>query len=490
MTNRLIQLVSSVFSKNSVDIKFKGAKLVLQPEFAVGTEVRDKDGKLLRVEDLQWRTEDGFTEIYAPEAWKEEYGLKEGQQFETPILAFRLPSTGLHSAIKVRIKGFYPVPEGTKANIVIAPRQIVFNHGSDYDIDSLFVLLQKKVKDVFKDGNYVKDGAVDLKDILKTVNEAIKTKGVPSVLLMDKFIPFSSSMKVVLEQAIESIREEASSILRDMPSMKKNNTWTDEMQNRLVLLTGNFGKEEQGLEFRLMSLYNASLQNRVIELFTDIISAPGNRELMEYPITMDVLSKASQKGQEDSALDVVARMRGFDRGELDGKQYADKRDELLYPKIDLSLLLHQRAIFRDVWSGAKLVGAAANFFKILAYTWTGAKVNMWKDQDGNEYTKEQLQQKDPAISRAIKEFAKEGIYLTASSKETPMLSKDLYITGLNGVIYDGLSHNERRAATEVEKYTDENGQEQEREIIKLVDNEIVVGYDNKKKTPITRVRKV
>jgi hypothetical protein len=165
---------------------------------------------------------------------------------------------------------------------------------------------------------------------------------------MDNFIPYSNSMKSILEQAIESIREEASSILRDMPSMKKNGTWTDEMQNRLVLLTGNFGKEEQGLEFRLMSLYNASLQNRVIELFTDVISSPGNRELMEYPITMDVLSKASQKGQEDSALDVVARMRGFERGELDGKEYANKRDELLYPKIDLSLLLHQRSIFRDV----------------------------------------------------------------------------------------------------------------------------------------------
>jgi hypothetical protein len=115
---------------------------------------------------------------------------------------------------------------------------------------------------------------------------------------------------------------------------------------------------------------------------------------------------------------------------------------------------------------------------------------MWEDQNGNEYTKEQLQQKDPTISRAIKEFAKEGVYLTASSKEAPMLSKDLYITGLNGVIYDGLSHNERKSVTAVETYTDENGQEQEREIIKLVDNEIVVGYDNKKKAPITRVRKV
>lgn len=68
MTNRLIQLVSSVFSKNSVDIKYKGAKLVLQPDFGVSKEVRDKDGNLLKVEDLKWRTKDGFTELYVPEA--------------------------------------------------------------------------------------------------------------------------------------------------------------------------------------------------------------------------------------------------------------------------------------------------------------------------------------------------------------------------------------------------------------------------------------
>lgn len=79
------------------------------------------------------------------------YGLKEGSAFsfeDYRAFGFRLPSTGLHSALVFKVKKIIPTPPNMKNNIIIAPAHIVFNHGSDYDIDSLFVISPKKVSEI------------------------------------------------------------------------------------------------------------------------------------------------------------------------------------------------------------------------------------------------------------------------------------------------------------------------------------------------------
>lgn len=127
----LESLISSNFTRNSIAFRFLGSKLVLQAEY--GTSVVNRDGKQFK-EPLKWKDDMQWTECYVPESWRERYNLKPGDNISIKngkIVAFRLPSTGLHSALVMQIKDFYPTPEGKKANVVIAPHEIVYKHGSD-----------------------------------------------------------------------------------------------------------------------------------------------------------------------------------------------------------------------------------------------------------------------------------------------------------------------------------------------------------------------
>ena len=126
------RLIASKWSRGSVGFKFLGSKLVLQADYGV-SHIIDKDGKTVKASPLVWKDDQSYTEVYVPQAWAERYGIAIDDEFsiDDKIIAFRLPSTGLHSALVMKIKGFYPTPEGAKANIVIAPHEIVNKHGSD-----------------------------------------------------------------------------------------------------------------------------------------------------------------------------------------------------------------------------------------------------------------------------------------------------------------------------------------------------------------------
>lgn len=53
------------------------------------------------------------------------------------LLGFRIPSSEMHSAVPIKIVGFYD-SKGT--NVIIAPDMLTVIHGSDFDIDSLFTI--------------------------------------------------------------------------------------------------------------------------------------------------------------------------------------------------------------------------------------------------------------------------------------------------------------------------------------------------------------
>lgn len=86
-------------------------------------------------------------EVFAP-AWWLKYmhsigrEVKEGDiimpdDFLTRLaFGVRIPSTGIHSAVPMKIVGSVNI----KDNIIIAPQELVALHGSDFDVDSLFVI--------------------------------------------------------------------------------------------------------------------------------------------------------------------------------------------------------------------------------------------------------------------------------------------------------------------------------------------------------------
>ena len=122
-----------MFSKATVSIRLPGAGLVLQSAYG-SAEFTDKDGKFVKRE-LKWRAKDGYAEVILPDFWKDKFKEGDTIMFDT-MVGFRIPSTELHSAIPLRVVGFYP---GNK-NVIIAPKEIVFFHGSDYDVDKLYVM--------------------------------------------------------------------------------------------------------------------------------------------------------------------------------------------------------------------------------------------------------------------------------------------------------------------------------------------------------------
>lgn len=54
------------------------------------------------------------------------------------FFGLRIPTTGIHSAIPLMVKGFYDAE--SDVNGVIVPPDIVQRHGSDFDVDSLFIV--------------------------------------------------------------------------------------------------------------------------------------------------------------------------------------------------------------------------------------------------------------------------------------------------------------------------------------------------------------
>ena len=63
------------------------------------------------------------------------------------MLGFRIPSSELHSGVALNIVGWL---EDDSVSIVV-PQRIVEIHGSDFDVDSLFVIGKDVIRD--EDGN-------------------------------------------------------------------------------------------------------------------------------------------------------------------------------------------------------------------------------------------------------------------------------------------------------------------------------------------------
>ena len=154
--DKVIIQLASYLERNLVDIEFSGTKLVLQSEYGVRkfnqSVSAGPSGKL-----RYYRTNDGrlVAEVIVPRGLlpKEyekqiEFAIANGEKardyFDLPdLLGFRIPSSDIHSGIAIKVVGFYDTP-GT--NVIIAPDLLVALHGSDFDVDSLFVIKRETDK--------------------------------------------------------------------------------------------------------------------------------------------------------------------------------------------------------------------------------------------------------------------------------------------------------------------------------------------------------
>lgn len=296
LTDRILSVVNSMVYKRTVDFKLRGSKLVLMPEFGTYSAKEEK---------LEWRDKDGFTEVMIPQDLAEFYGVKEGDVMGLnkktyKAFGYRLPSTGLHSALVLKVKKVIPTPEGIKNNVIIVPSYTSFNHGSDYDIDSLFVLNAKKVSELanveFNDNQSINLGRVlaNSLDIKYNINLVLKGDDLlnynsdGNLLRLDRYGYPVKKGGYTLDQFLSLVTEEIDSEIKTL-LMKPHPERTAEDLRRLDDLLGGkeIGAPEgnvkssssyfSGLEQQMYTLYRNSLKNAVVHEFLEILKDPKNR---------------------------------------------------------------------------------------------------------------------------------------------------------------------------------------------------------------------
>lgn len=142
-SEKLMQSFFNAFSKKTVSPKHPGGSFVLQSEFGFEANrllsensmrtpelVTDNDGNIL------------YAECYLPEMYSDQ--IKTGNliyynsEEYNKMFGFRIPSSDLHSSVPLRVIGYYP--SSAHDNVIVIPSAVTALHGSDFDVDKLFVV--------------------------------------------------------------------------------------------------------------------------------------------------------------------------------------------------------------------------------------------------------------------------------------------------------------------------------------------------------------
>jgi len=316
-------------------------------------------------------------------------------------MGFRIPATGMHSSISMVVKGFYPVPEGMDANIIIVPQRIVHIMGSDYDVDTLYFITRYLAKDLTKDKDDFQFGK-----LLSVINPRYNPN-----LVLDALAPLGSDLKgndlyydefgypaetgMKLHEFVGQVLDDLETELKALWALPKR---TDEQLARLNELLGDPVDAKDGysnsMEHRIIELYQAALKNESVNIFIDIITDPKNNVLMETPISLGRMKSAVTDPElDESMLDIVAQYRGLNKAEVIAakKDWKTERNKVLYPPEDPGLPATQQNIHDNTNSGTALRGASSNALKFFSYLMLAAKTTKYQGKKtGKIYTTKEI----------------------------------------------------------------------------------------------------
>ena len=153
LEKKSIIALASGLEAATIKIKFPGGKLVLQTPQGI-EKYYDKElfaNVPKEAEELAYKTEivDGvsitYAEVIVPTELLTPEMLEAVKKKKTVFMygdgmGFRIPSSELHSAIPLRIVGTY---SGSGTNVIIAPKELIPIHGSDFDVDSLTIVMRE-----------------------------------------------------------------------------------------------------------------------------------------------------------------------------------------------------------------------------------------------------------------------------------------------------------------------------------------------------------
>ena len=410
--DKFVSVVSSMATNSTVGFRINGSKLVLQAEFGTYSAESSR---------LKWKDEEGYTEVLLPESYREFFneGDKVGMSSKKNLVGFRIPSSNLHSGIALKVKGFYKVPAGSEGNVVIAPSLVVYVHGSDFDIDSLFVIRKEtSTKDInlndilskyrpehnptehFNVKKGQDFGTTDeapfkyqnqfvheyLEEVLYDIYTQVHVKTAQLEGLR------GPSRKALLEE-IKSTKADFNTLNKYAQVSSKNSivhTFADVLlaeKNRVDINTpislARVTRAKGSVREELMSLMRK--EEFVKDLVTAKMITPNQfttDELVEMASSGDlsavtpeepntlaqkILTKYNWRNLDDSVMEMLANQHP-DRSKYSEEFLTnDQIDSLLYPPGQLTDFGTQQAIHSNTYSGVKLTGIAANSAKTIAY---------------------------------------------------------------------------------------------------------------------------
>lgn len=154
---KAIIALASGMEASTVRVKFSGAKLVLQTAEGIHYSGYDTTGlNEAQARELQYRVDTinnrrvMVAEVIVPRELLTKEQIRAVTKGESiymygDAIGYRIPSTELHSAVPLKVVGLYsPL---NKSNVIIAPKELVPIHGSDFDVDALFVITRETFKE-------------------------------------------------------------------------------------------------------------------------------------------------------------------------------------------------------------------------------------------------------------------------------------------------------------------------------------------------------
>ena len=347
---------------------------------------------------LQFRDKDGYTEVIAPKWWLDQNGFIEGDIFigdeseafkklYTEGLGVRIPTTGIHSALAIKIiAGASRDPITNKqVNRIIVPEEIVAIHGSDFDIDALFVIRREifpGVKLITRDGETVKVPSQEIQELKKLGVYAKES------------LPVGYDEKGRLDQNFYDTLEAAKQNLKlDI------NDPTDVQKEQIK-------KDKDTYKF-ILKYQRKFLINKKFNIYISIITAEKNKDSATTPIEFGYIKRDFTEDLEERTFESQEELNNSlnksgifkdllpDDFTLDYKDVNKNKlklskeleEKLLnHPDVGVKLKLkiivgnislkdqrdpnnikHASLFHKDNFEGALGIGITANFMKQLAY---------------------------------------------------------------------------------------------------------------------------
>jgi hypothetical protein len=361
--NKVFTQVAAGLASESVQIRFPGEKLTLQSaygvEFTRGRKIKGIDSD--RARHLQYYVDERghmVAEVIVPKGSIPQDMLEKIKNGEdvymyADAMGFRIPSTELHSAVALKVVDTY---DERGSSMVIAPKELVPLHGSDFDVDSLFMIT--------RESSHFNSAQLDLLNSIRIHpsdpnarfwHESFQ-EGAPIGHRKGKHVNW------VMDKKFPDKIEKAERAL-----FKK---WTDR----------SLPQEEKDLAHKQWKLIKGIrkkfYKNVILDTFLQAITHPDNRARMLSPITMEMFngtnkdSKKTGLYKEGSIFRMIQEIqveaaRKEKGGDLTQEEY-DRAIQIQDPA-DLSDIRGNYAVYKSNMEGASLTGVFANDIKAMAY---------------------------------------------------------------------------------------------------------------------------